>query len=161
MRDEICLREQGTGSVPYCSCRKCLAATAKQDPWDEVFRGKPDLIASGKSDNAAVLFKMSRRHANILGAYLNGRNDIAPLPTPVAELLDALTLRLVGPGGARWAELRRILDGQPAVTWEPPAYEGRRRRPFTTPADDPDLNQALLGDADGTTMAEWPQREGN
>lgn len=92
------------------------------DLWDEVFAGKPDLIASGKSERATVLFKMSRRHADVLGAYLNGRNDISQgaLPEPLKELLDALTLRLVAPSGHNWASLKQVLDGQGPIAPVPP-----------------------------------------
>lgn len=156
-----------------------------EEPWDEVFRGKPDLIASGRSDRASVLLKMSRGHANILGAYLNGRNDIAPLPPLVVEVLEALTMRLVQPPGSRWADLRRALQGQPVilphqVDWKPlsernPEHfpKARHRRPDVGDPSDlradlrrPPINNAnlpetevLLGDADGTTMAEWPEEQ--
>ncbi len=77
---------------------------------------KPDLIASGRLDTSAVLLHMSRRHANVLGAWLDGRASIARghLPNEVMEILDALTLRLVAPPGHRWNDLRNILEGQPA-----------------------------------------------
>lgn len=146
---------------------------AKVEPWDEVFAGKPDLIASGRSDNAAVLLKMSRLHANILGAYLNGRNDIAPLPPLVVEVLEALTLRLVQPGGSRWADLRTALQGQAVilphqVDWKPLSERNpehfpkarHRRRDAGDPSDlRADLRPAELGDVDGTTVHEMFGKE--
>lgn len=117
-----CARGDNMGYDDFGDREAARENAANAAPWDEVFDGKPDLIASGRNDNSAVLFRMSRLHANVLGAYLNGRNDIAPLPPLVVEVLDALTLRLVQPRGSRWADLRRALAGQPVLT---PEYEER------------------------------------
>jgi hypothetical protein len=104
----------------------------------------PDLIASGHTDRSEVLFKMTRRHANILGAYLNQRQDIAKLPKEVSEVLGALTLRLVAPPGRRWADLRRALEGQPVVTTPPPApVYHRPHRPYDGGPDGEDLRADL------------------
>lgn len=78
----------------------------------------PDLISEGNLDSSEVLFRMTRRHANLLGAYLNGRKDTVGLPQPLQELLDALTLRLVAPTAGRWNELKKVLDGQSPVTFD-------------------------------------------
>lgn len=125
---------------------------------------RPDIqpLGPGLGEGSFLLLRLTRRHANVLGAYLSGRNEIAPLPEPLREILDALTLRLVGPPGSRrWADLRRALDGAPFLegngTTLGPVYN-RPRRPYNTPLDDPDLRTDLLGDADGTTMAEWPEK---
>lgn len=124
----------------------------------------PDLITASREGQSEVLFKMSRNHAHALGAYLNGREEIAPLPQPIQEILNALTLRLVSPPGARWATLRQALAGQPLITpgmWD----EWQRQAAAATPAkhryegDPSDLRADLLGDADGTTMADWPNKE--
>ncbi len=128
----------------------------------------PDLIKNGDHEDSDVLFRMTRRHANILGAYLSGRNDIAPLPAPIRELLDALTMRLVGPPGSRrWADLRRAMDGQPVIDaadwmqsggparYAPERVYHRPRRPYDGGPNGEDLNEVLLGDADGTTLNEF------
>lgn len=156
----------------------------------------PDLIASGKLDTSAVLLHMSRRHAAVLGAWLDGRAEIArgQLPREVMEVLEALTVRLIAPPGARWNDLRKILDGEPArvelMNWVsngsevPPqaqagtpvaeyterfkaeqeaiarqGYTGRRRRAYDGGPNGEDLNLALLGDADGTTVEEMFGKE--
>jgi len=130
-------------------------------------RALPDLITSSRGEQSEVLFKMSRYHANALGAYLNARDEIAPLPHPIKEILNALTLRLVAPPGARWATLRDALAGQPIITpgmwdeWKRQQAEAATARHRRPDAGDPsdlraDLRPAELGDADGTSVSEVP-----